>query len=85
LTSRFTSLFEWRIPKLGNRPIRFDGIRFNEPEKRYGPRWRIATRNLAEVTWDRYRVLTTTGAVSRQEGDTQYTSAKAAEENVLAQ
>src|SRR6202011_2289810 len=34
----------------------------------------IATRDLAAVTWQRYEVLTKTGAVSRQAGDTQLTS-----------
>jgi len=33
----------------------------------------IATRELAAVTWQRYQVLTKTGAVSRQAGDTQLT------------
>ncbi len=36
----------------------------------------IATRDLAAVTWQRYQVLTKTGAVSRQAGDTQMTAAK---------
>src|SRR6266849_6271569 len=44
----------------------------------------IATRDLAAVTWQRYQVLTKTGAVSRQAGDTQMTAAKTAEANVTA-
>jgi multidrug efflux pump subunit AcrA (membrane-fusion protein) len=44
-----------------------------------------ATRDLASITWDRYRVLTATGAVSKQDGDIQYTSAKTSEANVVAQ
>jgi multidrug efflux pump subunit AcrA (membrane-fusion protein) len=44
----------------------------------------IATRDLAAVTWQRYQVLTKTGAVSRQAGDTQFTAAKTAEANVTA-
>lgn len=44
----------------------------------------IATRDLAAVTWQRYQVLTKTGAVSRQAGDTQLTAAKTAEDNVTA-
>ena len=44
----------------------------------------IATRDLAEITWKRYQVLTKTGAVSRQAGDTQETAAKTAEANVTA-
>jgi len=44
----------------------------------------IATRDLATITWKRYQVLTTTGAVSRQAGDTQLTAAKTAEANVTA-
>lgn len=44
----------------------------------------IATRDLADVTWQRYKVLTATGAVSRQDGDTQSTAAKTAEANVTA-
>ena len=44
----------------------------------------IATRDLAAVTWQRYQVLTKTGAVSRQAGDTQSTAAKTAEANVTA-
>jgi multidrug efflux pump subunit AcrA (membrane-fusion protein) len=44
----------------------------------------IATRDLAAVTWQRYQVLTKTGAVSRQAGDTQLTAAKTAEANVTA-
>src|SRR6266404_4226069 len=44
----------------------------------------IATRDLANITWQRYQVLTKTGAVSRQAGDTQMTAAKTAEANVTA-
>jgi len=44
----------------------------------------IATRDLAAVTWQRYQVLTKTGAVSRQAGDNQLTAAKTAEANVTA-
>jgi multidrug efflux pump subunit AcrA (membrane-fusion protein) len=44
----------------------------------------IATRDLAAVTWQRYQVLTKTGAVSRQAGDTQMTAAKTADANVTA-
>jgi len=44
-----------------------------------------ATRDLATVTWERYRILTTKGAVSRQDGDNQATAAKTAEANVVAQ
>ncbi len=44
----------------------------------------IATRDLAEVTWKRYQVLTKTGAVSRQAGDVQETAAKTAAANVTA-
>jgi multidrug efflux pump subunit AcrA (membrane-fusion protein) len=43
-----------------------------------------ATRDLAEITWGRYKVLTATGAVSRQDGDNQSTAAKTAEANVSA-
>jgi multidrug efflux pump subunit AcrA (membrane-fusion protein) len=43
-----------------------------------------ATRDLAEITWQRYQVLTKTGAVSRQAGDTQQTAAKTAAANVTA-
>src|SRR5258707_11208237 len=45
----------------------------------------IATRDLASITWQRYKVLTASGAVSRQDGDIQSTSAKTAEANVVAQ
>ncbi len=31
----------------------------------------IATRDLAEITWQRYKILTADGAVSRQDGDNQ--------------
>ena len=44
----------------------------------------IATRDLAEITWQRYKVLTASGAVSRQDGDNQSTAAKTAEANVSA-
>jgi multidrug efflux pump subunit AcrA (membrane-fusion protein) len=44
----------------------------------------IATRDLAAITWQRYQVLTKTGAVSRQAGDNQLTAAKTAEANVVA-
>jgi multidrug efflux pump subunit AcrA (membrane-fusion protein) len=44
----------------------------------------IATRDLAAVTWERYQVLTKTGAVSRQSGDTQFTTARTATANVAA-
>src|ERR1700719_1927923 len=44
----------------------------------------IATRDLAAITWQRYQVLTKTGAVSRQAGDMQLTASKAAEANVTA-
>src|SRR5271157_1034858 len=44
-----------------------------------------ATRDLAEITWQRYKVLTADGAVSRQDGDNQSTAAKTAAANVVAQ
>ncbi len=44
----------------------------------------MASRDLAVVTWDRYKVLTASGAVSRQDGDTQATGAKTSEANVTA-
>jgi multidrug efflux pump subunit AcrA (membrane-fusion protein) len=44
----------------------------------------IATRDLASITWQRYQVLTKTGAVSRQAGDNQQTAAKTSEANVVA-
>jgi len=44
----------------------------------------IATRDLAAVTWQRYQVLTKTGAVSRQAGDMQMTASKTSEANVTA-
>src|SRR5260370_1418594 len=44
----------------------------------------IATRGLASITWQRYQVLTKTGAVSRQAGDNQLTVAKTSEANVTA-
>jgi multidrug efflux pump subunit AcrA (membrane-fusion protein) len=40
---------------------------------------------LAEITWQRYKVLTADGAVSRQDGDNQSTAAKTSAENVFAQ
>jgi multidrug efflux pump subunit AcrA (membrane-fusion protein) len=43
-----------------------------------------ATRDLADVTWQRYKVLTASGAVSRQDGDNQFTAAKTSEANVAA-
>jgi multidrug efflux pump subunit AcrA (membrane-fusion protein) len=43
-----------------------------------------ATRDLAAITWQRYQVLTKSGAVSRQAGDTQSTASKTAEANVAA-
>ena len=44
----------------------------------------IATRDLANLTWKRYQVLTASGAVSRQDGDMQQTASKTAEANVTA-
>jgi multidrug efflux pump subunit AcrA (membrane-fusion protein) len=44
----------------------------------------IATRDLANLTWKRYQVLTASGAVSRQDGDIQQTASKTAEANVTA-
>jgi hypothetical protein len=44
-----------------------------------------ATRDLAEITWQRYKILTDDGAVSRQDGDNQSTAAKTSEANVVAQ
>ncbi|HTB15024.1 MAG TPA: efflux RND transporter periplasmic adaptor subunit [Bryobacteraceae bacterium] len=44
-----------------------------------------ATRDLAEITWQRYKVLTAKGAVSRQDGDNQSTAAKTADASVVAQ
>jgi multidrug efflux pump subunit AcrA (membrane-fusion protein) len=44
-----------------------------------------ATRDLAAITWERYKVLTVKGAVSRQDGDNQATAAKTADANVVAQ
>src|SRR6202795_1950816 len=44
-----------------------------------------ATRDLAVITWQRYKILTADGAVSRQDGDNQSTSAKTSEANVVAQ
>src|SRR5258707_308806 len=43
-----------------------------------------ATRDLANITWKRYQVLTASGAVSRQDGDTQQTASKTSEANVTA-
>jgi multidrug efflux pump subunit AcrA (membrane-fusion protein) len=43
-----------------------------------------ATRDLAALTWKRYEVLTKTGAVSRQAGDTQLTASETADANVTA-
>jgi multidrug efflux pump subunit AcrA (membrane-fusion protein) len=45
----------------------------------------IATRDLAEITWQRYKVLAADGAVSRQDGDNQSTAAKTSAANVVAQ
>jgi multidrug efflux pump subunit AcrA (membrane-fusion protein) len=45
----------------------------------------IATRDLAEITWQRYKILTADGAVSRQDGDNQSTAAKTSSANVIAQ
>jgi multidrug efflux pump subunit AcrA (membrane-fusion protein) len=44
-----------------------------------------ATRDLASITWERYKILTAKGAVSRQDGDNQSTAAKTAEASVAAQ
>ncbi len=44
-----------------------------------------ATRDLAEITWQRYKILTADGAVSRQDGDNQSTAAKTSQANVVAQ
>jgi multidrug efflux pump subunit AcrA (membrane-fusion protein) len=44
-----------------------------------------ATRDLATITWERYKILTTKGAVSRQDGDNQATAAKTADASVVAQ
>lgn len=44
-----------------------------------------ATRDLAAITWQRYKVLTAKGAVSRQDGDNQSTASITAEANVAAQ
>ena len=43
------------------------------------------TRDLAQVTWQRYKVLTERGAVSRQDGDNSSTAAKTADASVVAQ
>jgi multidrug efflux pump subunit AcrA (membrane-fusion protein) len=45
----------------------------------------IATRDLAEITWQRYKILTADGAVSRQDGDNQATAAKTSAASVFAQ
>src|SRR6202453_521622 len=45
----------------------------------------IATRDLAEITWQRYKVLTADGAVSRQDGDNHSTATKTTAANVVAQ
>jgi multidrug efflux pump subunit AcrA (membrane-fusion protein) len=44
-----------------------------------------ATRDLAVITWQRYKILTADGAVSRQDGDNQETAAKTAGATVVAQ
>jgi multidrug efflux pump subunit AcrA (membrane-fusion protein) len=44
-----------------------------------------ATRDLAAITWERYKILTAKGAVSRQDGDNQATAAKTSDANVVAQ
>jgi multidrug efflux pump subunit AcrA (membrane-fusion protein) len=44
-----------------------------------------ATRDLAQITWKRYKVLTDAGAVSRQDGDNSSTAAKTADASVVAQ
>jgi multidrug efflux pump subunit AcrA (membrane-fusion protein) len=44
-----------------------------------------ATRDLAEITWKRYKVLTDAGAVSRQDGDNSSTAARTAGASVIAQ
>jgi multidrug efflux pump subunit AcrA (membrane-fusion protein) len=44
-----------------------------------------ASRDLAEITWKRYKVLTEKGAVSRQDGDNSSTAAKTAVASVVAQ
>ena len=44
-----------------------------------------STRDLAVITWQRYKILTADGAVSRQDGDNQATAAKVADANVVAQ
>jgi multidrug efflux pump subunit AcrA (membrane-fusion protein) len=44
-----------------------------------------ATHDLAEITWQRYKILTADGAVSRQDGDNQATAAKTSAANVFAQ
>lgn len=43
-----------------------------------------AGRDLAKITWERYRILTKTGAVSRQAGDAQFAAAQSAEASVAA-
>jgi multidrug efflux pump subunit AcrA (membrane-fusion protein) len=44
-----------------------------------------ATRDLAQITWKRYKVLTDAGAVSRQDGDNSSTAARTADASVVAQ
>ena len=44
-----------------------------------------ATRDLAAITSQRYKILTDFGAVSRQDGDNQATTAKTTEASVVAQ
>lgn len=44
-----------------------------------------ATRDLAQITWQRYKILTEKGAVSRQDGDNSSTAAKTAGASVFAQ
>ena len=44
-----------------------------------------ATRDLAAITWQRYKILTAAGAVSRQDGDNQSTAAQTSAANVVAQ
>jgi multidrug efflux pump subunit AcrA (membrane-fusion protein) len=44
-----------------------------------------ATRDLAAITWERYKILTAKGAVSRQDGDNQSTASKTADASVTAQ
>jgi multidrug efflux pump subunit AcrA (membrane-fusion protein) len=44
-----------------------------------------ATRDLAQITWRRYQVLTADGAVSKQDGDNQSTAAVTSAASVVAQ